>query len=148
MNQTKRIKYIHWYMRGDFFISNDVIGWDSNEIDNAIKCIGEPDPLKYYLKSNIDVGFYYKGHQYWIESPAENLRDHGGDIWSLSICDKPNPNWDGEYARFQYLGEEKHDASERTELCHYDGMEEFLAKTQIDGVPIREILNNSYISDL
>lgn len=96
----------------------------------------------------IDIGFYYKGHKYWIESPSEDFRNHGGEVWPLAICDKPDPQWSGESMRDKYLGLRRHDAEDRTELCFYDGIDAFVQNVKIDGKDIRAVLEESFITDL
>ncbi len=129
---------------------NDLnIGWIESDHNASIWSLGIDDPLYYYMRCNIDIGFYYNGHKYWIESPVEELRDHeGDDVWSLAICDKPNPKWTGTYIDDQYEGLERHDAENRTELFFCDGIDEFIANAKIDGRNLREVLNESFIKDL
>lgn len=135
-------------VNGDFYIRESNLGWQPTDCDAAISVFGRNDPLFFYMESGIDVGFYYGGHKYWIESPSENFRGHGGDVWSLAVCDKPNPDWSGRYLIYQHLGIERHDAEDRTELCYYDGVEEFLEKAKIGGKDLRTVLNESFITDL
>ena len=132
----------------DFYITDENSGWQEADRNAAIWTFGKNDPLYFYMESGIDIGFYYGGHKYWIESPSEDLRNHGGNIWSLSICDKQAPDWAGGSIRDKYLGLRRHDAKNRTELCFYDGVEAFLENAKIDGKDIRTVLNESFITDL
>lgn len=132
----------------DFFVEEKNLGWKDTDRDAAISDIGRDDPLYYYMYIGIDIGFYFNGHKYWIESPSEDLRKHGGEVWSLSICDTPNPNWSGKYLRDKYLGLDRHDAANRREICFHDGIDEFLQNTKIDGKNMREVLAESYITDI
>lgn len=132
----------------DFWLDVDKLGWNVYDRNGSIATFGKDDPLYFYMRQGIDVGFFYGGYKYWIESPCEDFRNHGGDVWSLAICDTPNPEWSGEYMHDRYMGLRRHDADERRELCFYDGIEEFLRNVKIDGKDIRDVLEESFITDL
>ena len=149
MSKNNEIPFMYdRFQKKDIYITKEMTGWKESDRNAAIWTFGKDDPLYFYMKSGIDVGFYYEGHKYWIESPFEDFRGHGGDIWSLSICDHPAPEADENYIVCKYLGQRRHDADERTELCFYDGVEAFLENAKIDGKDIRTVLNESFITDL
>ena len=146
---SKPFSFVHgFFIFEDFYIKESDLGWKTTDRDAAIATFQRDDPLYYYMYIGIDIGFYYNGNKYWIESPSENLRGHGGDFWSLAICDTPNPEWSGDYLYDQFLGLERHDAENRRELCFYDGIDNFIVNAKIKGQDLRAVLNASYITDL
>lgn len=149
MKEDPRIPFIwDWTTKKDLYLEEKAVGWSDSDKDAAISLLGRVDPLCYYMHCGIDIGFYYNGSKYWIESPFEDFRKRGGDFWSLSICDKLNPEWNGKYLFGKYLGTMRHDADDRSELCFYDGIEDFLKNAKIDGKDIRRVLDKAYITDL
>ena len=127
----------------DILITRDMIGWDKGSVLDAKLEGWDEDVLGYYMNMPIDIKFLFDRRMFYIEGACHVHRKGRGGLYVLSEETELNPNRDGEW-----IDRWNGPWDSLKEWYMNESAEAFAKDANIDGIPIRQVLEHSLIISL